>query len=168
MCHQYQYYYILWLFCIIGNNVQYENLAPPSTTQNLHHFFYHFCIWFVQVPFLLLLFLLCMIMYIPYKSGCEFDEFDVPFDFFWYLDIWSEGAIICEPSMNNVRVWCNWSTLEEETLPVILEEMVVVENKWENWPFKTRIHEVCKRTINKIPSIAINVKQIINKMKKCQ
>ncbi|KAK2354697.1 hypothetical protein QL285_092182 [Trifolium repens] len=70
--------------------------------------------------------------------------------------------------MSNIRVARrNWNAFEEETLLTILEEMVVAGNKGENGTFKTGTHEeVCKRMKNKIPGIAISVKQIVNKMKR--
>ncbi|GAU51820.1 hypothetical protein TSUD_416050 [Trifolium subterraneum] len=79
----------------------------------------------------------------------------------------NEVGVNNEQSMSNIRVQRNWSAIEEETLLTILEEMVVAGNKGENGTFKTGTHEeVCKRMKNKIPGIAINVKQIVNKMKR--
>lgn len=83
------------------------------------------------------------------------------------LDMENEGGNNNEQPRSNIRARRNWSELEEEALLTILEEMVVAGNKGENGTFKPGTHEeVCKRMRNKIPRIAINAKQVVNKMKR--
>lgn len=85
----------------------------------------------------------------------------------WSLVMENVGGNNSEQPMSNTRVRRNWNELEEETLLIILEEMVVAGNKGENGTFKSGTHEeVCKRMKNKIPGIVINVKQVVNKMKR--
>ena len=61
----------------------------------------------------------------------------------------------------------NWTETEEETLLSMLEELVAEGYKGETGPFKSGTHEeVVRRMKNYIPEINLNVKQIINKMKR--
>ena len=61
----------------------------------------------------------------------------------------------------------NWTEIEEETLLSVLEELVAEGYKGENGTFKSGTHEeVVRRMKNYIPKINLNVKQIINKMKR--
>lgn len=78
-----------------------------------------------------------------------------------------EGGNNTQQPMSNSRVRRSWIELEEETLLTILEKMMVADNKGENGTFKDGTHvEVYKRMKNKISSIFINSKQVVNKMKR--
>ena len=61
----------------------------------------------------------------------------------------------------------NWTEIEEETLLSVLEELVAEGYKGENGTFKSGTHEeVLRRMKSCIPEINLNIKQIVNKMKR--
>ena len=61
----------------------------------------------------------------------------------------------------------NWIEIEEETLFPMLEESVAEGYKGENGTFKSGTHEeVLRRMKSSIPEINLNIKQIVNKMKR--